>query len=153
LALLGGIVVDLQASLEFIATFSCALFSGAALYVNAVEHPARMSVGTKAAVTEWIPSYKRGAWMQAPLAIAGCVSAVGAWLVGAGLWWLIGGVLFGLVVPFTFLVIMPTNQRLLFPGLDTASMEAHGLLNRWNRLHSVRTVLSVVAFVLFLAVR
>ena len=139
--------------MEFIATLSCALFAGAAVYVNAVEHPARMSCGTEVALAQWAPSYKRATWMQAPLAVAGAVSAVVAWLAGSGVSWLVGGVLLGLVVPFTFLVIMPTNTRLLSPDLDRRSEEARGLLVKWNVLHGVRSALSVLALVLFLAGR
>lgn len=146
-------MVPLQTIMEFIATFSCALFAGAALYINAVEHPARMSFGTEAAVTEWAPSYKHATWMQAPLAIVGFVCAVVAWLAGSSTWFLIAGLLLGLVVPFTLCVIMPTNNRLLSSGLDKRSEEARELLDRWNRLHGVRTALSVVALVFFLVVR
>ena len=109
-----------------------------------------MSCGTELAATEWTPSYKRGAVMQAPLAVFGFMFAVGAWLSGANVWWLIGGVLLGLVVPFTLVVIMPTNGRLLSPELDKGSQEARQLLERWNRLHMVRSVLSAVALVIFL---
>src|SRR2546426_431842 len=49
----------MQATLEFLATFCCAIFAGAAIYINAVEHPARMSCGTSAALAEWAPSYTR----------------------------------------------------------------------------------------------
>jgi Anthrone oxygenase len=148
---LGGIVVTLQTSMEFLATLSCALFAGAAVYINAVEHPARMSCGTEAAATVWAPSYQRATWMQAPLALVGCLTAVLAWLAGASAAWLLGGVLLGLVVPFTVVVIQPTNTRLLSADLDKRSDEAHRLLARWNRLHGVRTALSVVALVVFLA--
>lgn len=140
----------LQSSLQFIATLSCALFAGAAVYINVVEHPARMSCGTQAAVTEWAPSYRRATWMQAPLALIGFASAVIAWLAGAGAPWLIGGVLLGLVVPITLVVIMPTNKRLLSAELDSQSEEARKLLNRWNALHGIRTALSVAALLFFL---
>jgi hypothetical protein len=140
----------LQASLQFIATLSCALFAGAAAYINLVEHPARMSCGTQAAIAEWAPSYRRATWMQAPLALIGFASAVVAWLVGAGIAWLIGGVLLGLVVPITLVVIMPTNKRLLSAELDRQSEEARKLLNRWNALHGIRTALSVAALLFFL---
>lgn len=142
-------MVTLQTSMEFIATFSCALFAGAAVYINTVEHPARMSCGTEAAATEWASSYRRATWMQAPLAAAGFVCAVVAWLAGSSVSWMIGGVLLGLVVPLTLVVIMPTNKRLLSSGLDKRSEEVRELLDRWNRLHGVRTALSVVALVLF----
>ncbi len=144
-------MVTLQTSMEFIATLSCALFAGAALYINVVEHPARMSCGTELAVAEWAPSYERATWMQAPLAVVGLVSAVIAWLAGSSVWWLVGGILLGLVVPFTLVVIMPTNRRLLSSDLDKRSEETRKLLERWNALHSVRTALSVIALLLFLA--
>jgi hypothetical protein len=54
---------------EFIATVSAAIFAGAALYINLVEHPARMQLDTRSAVMEWAPSYKRATRMQAPLAV------------------------------------------------------------------------------------
>ena len=34
----------------------CGLFAGAALYINLVEHPARMSCGVEIALREWEPS-------------------------------------------------------------------------------------------------
>jgi len=136
--------------MQFIATLACALFSGAAIYINLVEHPARMSCGTAAAIAQWAPSYRRATWMQAPLALVGFVSAVIAWLAGASVAWLIGGVLLGLVVPVTLVVIMPTNQRLLSADLDKQSDEARKLLNHWNALHGIRTALSIAALLFFL---
>ncbi|WP_442786198.1 DUF1772 domain-containing protein [Methylobacter sp. YRD-M1] len=56
----------------------------------------------------------------------------------------------GLAVPFTLLVIMPVDKRLLSPDLDKGSEEARQLLERWNRLHAVRSVLSTLALVIFL---
>jgi len=140
----------LLASLQLIAILCCALFAGAALYVNAVEHPARMSCGTELAVAQWAPSYRRATWMQAPLALVGFVSAAAAWLAGSGIVWLLGGILLGLVVPVTLIVIMPTNQRLLSSSLDRRSDEARDLLVRWNALHGIRTALSLAALLLFL---
>lgn len=142
--------MTLQTSLEFIATLSCALFAGAALYINVVEHPARMSCGTEAAASQWAPSYARATWMQAPLAVVGLICALLAWSLGSNVCWLAGGVLLGLVVPFTLVLIKPTNERLLSSGLDKRSDETRRLLGHWNALHAVRTALSVAALVLFL---
>src|SRR3954470_14382094 len=85
---------------QFIAVFCCTVFAGAALYINLVEHPARMGCDTKTAATVWAPSYKRATMMQAPLAILSFVAGTSAWLLGGGIMWLIGAVLIGLVVPF-----------------------------------------------------
>ena len=85
--------------LEMLATLVAGLFSGASIYINWVEHPARMQCGTALAVAQWAPSYKRATVMQASLAAIGFLSATGAWLLGAGPTRLIGGMLLGLVFP------------------------------------------------------
>jgi hypothetical protein len=131
---------------ELVATVCAGLFAGAANYITFVEHPARLECGTALAATEFVPSYHRATIMQASLAAVGFLAALAAWLRGAGLPVLFAGVMLGLVIPFTLLVIMPTNQRLLDPALDRGSSEAAELLNRWGRLHAVRSVLSALAF-------
>src|ERR671936_1267597 len=98
---------------QFIAALSAALFAGAAIYINVAEHPARMTIDTRSAAVQWAPSYQRATWMQAPLAIVSFLAGLGAWLLGGGVLWLVAALLIGAVVPFTFIVIMPTNQRLL----------------------------------------
>jgi hypothetical protein len=65
---------------EFIAVLSCALFAGAAVYINLVEHPARMQCGVELAATEFVPSYRRGTVMQATCAAVGLLSSLAAWL-------------------------------------------------------------------------
>ena len=137
---------------QLIATLCAAIFTGAAIYINLVEHPARMSLGTAVALAEWKPSYRRATVMQASLAIAGVVAALGAWAVGAGRAWLVGGLLLGAVVPFTLLVIFATNEQLqrLDPHAAGDLDRARVLLDRWNRLHAVRSALSFSALVTFL---
>jgi hypothetical protein len=137
--------------LQMVATLATGIFFGAAVYVNLVEHPARISCGVPLAVAEWRPSYKRGTRMQAPLALIGSFSALAAWWFEGGAAWLIGGVLLLLIVPFTLVVIFPTNKRLESQELDLHSEEASRLLRRWGRLHAIRSILSGVAFLAFLS--
>lgn len=129
-----------------IATLCAGLFAGAAVYITLVEHPARLECGTELAVAEFGPSYRRAALMQASLAALGLAAALVAWLQGRGILVLIGGLLLGSVIPFTLLVILPTNKRLLDPELDGRSTDAAALLDRWGRLHAVRGLLSGLAF-------
>ncbi len=138
------------AALQFLATACGAIFAGAALYINLVEHPARLSLDTAAAVAQWAPSYQRATLMQAPLAVAGSLAALGAWLLGGGLVWLTAAIFIGAVVPFTFLGVMPTNRKLLASHRDRASPETRTLLQKWGWLHGVRTVLSIIAAALML---
>jgi hypothetical protein len=135
---------------EFLATLCAGLFAGAAIYITFVEHPARLECGTELAATEFGPSYRRATRMQASLAAVGLLAALVAWAQGRGVGVLIGGLLLGVVIPFTLVVILPTNKRLLDPGLDRGSAEAALLLARWGRLHAVRSLLSASAFMVLL---
>jgi len=134
---------------ELFATLCAALFAGAALYVNLVEHPARKATGPAAALRQWRPSYHRATVMQASLAVLGMLAGLAAWLRGAGRWWLVGAVLLGAVVPFTLIGVFPTNRRLedLDPDADPALVVS--LLDRWARLHGVRSLLSLAALICF----
>ena len=141
----------LVSTLEFMATLTGSLFAGAALYVNVAEHPARMGLETRMAALQWAPSYERATWLQAPLALISLICGVAAWLLGAGVSWLIAALLVGSVVPFTFAVILPTNNKLLAPGRDLGSTETRALLVRWGKLHAVRTVLSLFGAAVYLS--
>jgi len=136
--------------LELFATLAAGLFSGASIYINLVEHPARIRCGTALALAQFAPSYRRATLMQATLAATGFLAALGAYILGAGTPWLIGGILLGLVIPFTLIVILPTNRRLLSTALATDSAEAAQLLDRWGKLHAVRSILSFISFLFLL---
>ena len=126
-----------------------ALFTGAALYISLVEHPARMSCGTELAAREWRPSYERATPMQASLAVGAALTGIATWVHGEGVLWLIGGLMVFLVVPFTLLVIRPINQLLLAPGRDLTTPETRQLLQRWGRLHAIRSALGSAACLVY----
>jgi Anthrone oxygenase len=133
-----------------ITTVCAGMFAGAAIYINAVEHPARLSCGNEIALRQFAPSYHRATVMQASLAVIGCLSGLwSAWLLGDA-WIALGAVLLGSVVPFTLIVILPTNKQLLDSSLDRGGVRATELLVRWGRLHAIRSLVSSIAFVLFL---
>jgi uncharacterized membrane protein len=142
----------MRLAFEFMAALCTGLFSGAALYITLVEHPARMQCGTALAATLFGPSYRRAAVMQTLLAAMALVAAIGAWRSSSTPAWLLGGSLIMGVIPFTLVIILPTNKKLLDPSLDRSSEAARQLLTRWGRLHAVRTVLGVAAFVVFLII-
>ncbi len=127
-----------------------AIFTGAAIYVNVAEQPARLLLDNHALLTEWKPSYKRGAAMQASLALVGC-------LLGSIAWWetwqagfLIGAVAMIAPWPWTLLAIKPTNDALLATEPENAGPPARALVVKWGALHAVRTALGALATVAFL---
>ena len=128
---------------------TAALFAGAAIYINVAEQPARLQLDDRALLSEWKPAYKRGFAMQAPLAVVGfLLGTLAAWQTGNWLW-LAGAVVMVLNWPYTLLVIMPTNNRLM--ALDPeAAPEARILVKTWGRLHAVRSALGTAATLIFL---
>src|SRR5262249_34057940 len=102
-------------------TMCAGLFCGAALYVNLVEHPARMSCGQELAVREFAPSYWRATIMQVSLALVGLVlGLLAVWKLHDS-WIAIGAVLLGASIPFTLAFILPTNKTVA--GSDTRFAE------------------------------
>jgi uncharacterized membrane protein len=134
--------------IQLAAVLATTIFAGAAIYINLVEHPARMSCSTEIAAAVWAPSYRRATIMQAMLAIAGSLAGLAAWMLGAGLMWLVAALFILAVVPVTFIVIFPTNKKLLARG-DPGSPETRKLLIKWGQLHAIRSALSLIASVTF----
>ena len=134
----------------FAAVFAAAMFTGAAVYINLVEHPARLECGTEIAARQWAPSYRRATIMQVSLAVIAMAAGVACWLRTDNVLWLAGAALIFSVIPFTVLVIMPTNKKLLDPARDLGSPETAALLATWGKLHAVRSVASLAATSIFL---
>ena len=127
-----------------------AAFAGAAVYVSAAEHPARLGLDDAAALHQWKPSYRRGKVMQAALALLGGGLALWTWWESWNHLWLIGALLLLANWPFTLLVILPTNRKLEAMQADAPGPETRALLIRWGRLHLVRAALGSAAALVML---
>jgi hypothetical protein len=128
-----------------------AVFSGAAVYINIAEHPARRNLDERAMLTGWKPAYKRGFAMQASLAVAGFLLGLLAWWQTGGWLWLAGASVLVANWPFTLLAMMSVNNTLMSTDPASAGPASRELLEKWARLHAVRTALGFIATLLFLA--
>ena len=133
-----------------LALIAAALFTGAAVYVSLCEQPARLTLDTPALLAEWKPSYKHGTAMQAPLALIGTALGVAAWWQGRDLIWLVGAAVFISNWPFTLLMILPTNNALTVVPPANAGACERALIEKWGRLHAVRSLIGVLTTILFL---
>ena len=125
-----------------------AIFTGAAVYVNVAEQPARLLLDDRALLAEWKPSYKRGAVMQASLALIGSVLGLVAWWQTSHTGFLIGAAAMVAPWPWTLLAIKPTNDALL--ATDQAGPPTRALIEKWGMLHAVRTALGALATLAYL---
>jgi hypothetical protein len=132
-----------------LALMAAAIFAGAAFYVSFAEQPARLRLDAEPLVTEWQPSYERGALMQAPLAVIGFLLGAAAWWQTSDLRWLLGALLLVANWPYTLLVIMPTNNQLKHTDPATAGADSKALVEKWGLLHAGRTALGVAATLIF----
>ena len=127
-----------------------ALFTGAAIYVNVAEQPARLMLDDRALLAEWKPSYQRGAAMQASLALVGFVLGMVAWWQVAHPGFVVRAIAIIAPWPWTLLVIKPVNDTLLATAPEQAGPASRALIERWGGLHAVRTALGALASSAFL---
>ncbi len=132
-----------------LALISAALFTGAAFYISVGEQPSRLKLDDRAALTQWQPAYRRGYAMQAPLAAIGFALGVVAWWDMQGWQWLAGALVMLANWPYTLLVMMPLNKRLMAMREADAGPATTAMIRRWGTLHAVRTVLGVIGTAFF----
>lgn len=134
-----------------LALATAAVFTGAALYVNVAEQPARLRLDTQALLTEWQPSYQRAAIMQASLVvISGALGVLAFFLNGYDWRWLLGAALILAPWPYTMLIIMPTNHVLKSTPPAQATEQTRDLVLQWGRLHMGRSALGLLAVAAYL---
>jgi hypothetical protein len=127
-----------------------AVFAGAAIYINVAEQPARLGLDDQALLAEWKPAYQRGFAMQAPLAVVGFLLGLLAWWQTNDWRWALGALVLIANWPYTLFVILPTNTQLETIEPTHAGPASRALVERWGRLHAIRSGLSVIATLLFL---
>ena len=140
-----------------VAAAASALFTGAAAYITMVDAPARRKLPIAPALASWRAMYPRAARVQATLSLL----AIAASVAHAALKWrsvdgasfmtrrfaLAGAALLGLVFVYTLAAIMPANRQLMDAAADArrGPQRSRALLDRWEALHAVRTVLAIIA--------
>ena len=136
--------------IEQLALTLAAVFFGAALYINVAEHPARMLLNDHSALAQWSPSYARAYNLQGGLAFLSAIAGfASAWFSG-NMAWAAGATLMIVNWPYTLIVILPLNNQLNAIAPQEAGPQSRAMLERWNRLHTLRTILSGLAILAYI---
>ena len=133
-----------------LALVTAAVFTGAAIYINIAEQPARLQLEPGALLAQWKPSYARGLIMQSSLVIVSGMLGVLAYF---GTWdwrWLFGAVLILANWPYTLVVVFPVNKRLEATPPESANAETRDSGRDWGKLHAVRSALGLGAAMVYL---
>jgi hypothetical protein len=133
-----------------LALIAAALFTGAAVYVNVAEQPARLALDDRASLAEWKAAYHRGFAMQGPLALIGFSLGLIAARAEMDWRWVVGAFMLLSNWPFTLIAILPTNKLLMEIPPQNAGPKSRELIKKWGGLHAVRSGLGAIATVLFL---
>jgi hypothetical protein len=124
-------------------------FTGASLYVNYVEQPARLSLDDEALMKEWEPSDHRGFIVLAGLALLSAVLGFVAYRELDDIRWLLGAIVIIASWPYTYLAIVPLNNRILaLIGAD-AAQEARKVIDLWGRLELGQTGIGLLAVLIY----
>ena len=126
-----------------------AAFSGAALYINLVEQPARLALDDSALLSEWRPSDRRGFAMLASLALIAAALALTAYFQNQDVRWLIGAIIVIASWPYTFFAMVPMNNRILNISAGESGA-ARELVRTWGQLEYGQTAIGLVACGVFL---
>jgi len=133
-----------------IALMVASAFTGAAFYVNLAEQPARLSLDDRGLLAEWKLSYRRGFAMQATLALLGFLLGTWAWQITGKTAFIAGALVLFANWPWTIFGMLRINRKLMATAAENAGPETRRLLQKWNYLHGVRTLLGFLSALAFL---
>jgi hypothetical protein len=125
-------------------------FTGASLYVNYVEQPARLALTDDALIKEWEPSDHRGFIALAGLSAVAALFGFIAYRELDDVRWALGALVILATWPYTYLAIVPLNNRILaLIGADAAH-DARKVIDLWGKLELGLSAIGFLAVAIFL---
>ena len=128
------------------------LMAGSAIYINLVEHPARMKIDdVKSLHRQWKEGFDLAKIIMIGASLVPICGGIAAYAMNQskGKPWLIAAGMLAFNVPYTALVIMPRSIQPISDYEVVARKDpavVKETVDKWNTLHKVRTVVDLAAF-------
>ncbi|GAA3508522.1 hypothetical protein GCM10022393_19880 [Aquimarina addita] len=136
--------------IEFITLLTTGLTAGTAIYVSLVTHPAWLSTSVASAQDNFTPVFKGSVASQALFSTTAIVGGIAFGILTDEYLWILGSVLMIINIPLTLIFLMPVNNKLMGKKGNISNTEANKLFKKWGILQWIRTVVVLIAFILFL---
>ncbi|WP_036293692.1 DUF1772 domain-containing protein [Methylosinus sp. PW1] len=124
-------------------------FTGASLYVNFVEQPARLKLDDKSLMKEWETSDHRGFALLAGLSLLSAVLGFIDYKTSDDARWLAGAAVIVAAWPFMFYAVSPLDNRILALISAEDGVDARKSIELWGKVQLALTALGALAVALF----
>ncbi|KAF9110750.1 hypothetical protein BGX27_005925 [Mortierella sp. AM989] len=135
---------------------SIGIFSGTALSYNTVIMPSIRKFSTNSSLAIWSETMHISKVLQSSLQATSIIGCAGLYYKTKNLSYLYGAISMALILPYSYFAVAPIDKKLIAirqsysangknEGLKDNDSTVDYLLNRWNLLHTGRTILSYSA--------
>lgn len=124
-------------------------FTGASLYVNFVEQPARLKLDDRGLMKEWETSDHRGFALLAGLSLVSAILGFIDYKDSDDVRWLAGAATIIAAWPFMFYAVSPLDNRILALIAAEDGAEARKSIELWGKVELALTALGALAVALF----
>ena len=118
--------------------------------MNYVEHPARLALSDKSLLKEWEGSDHSGFILLAGLSLLSAIFGFVAFREQDDLRWLFGALAVLASWPYTYLAIVPLNNRILAYISADAAHDARKVIDLWGKLELGQTAIGLAATLIYI---
>jgi len=134
---------------EWIATICSGVWAAVAIVLSLTERPGNGSALSESSFTLYRRLSIKGVPVLIGLIFLGSAAAIYTWIEGRNDVFLYGALILLVMFPLSAIFVMPYNRLAMEHNTDALGEAMDRMFRRWWLIHVIRTVLALIAFVLF----
>lgn len=138
-------MITIIQALEISSIVLVGILTGASLYSSMVEIPIRAKTSEEEQLKNWRLVFPKASKLLIIIGNIAMVLVLITWYLTGNMGWLMGAIPLIILIPFTVIFIFKTNAELTSL---TDLTEVSTLIKNWGKLHNVRTILSIISFII-----